>query len=116
MTVRFTPTSVAATRRALERVMLEIVAVAPTASVAGGKIVATDMAAQAPHDTGALASSIVVESDGATAHVGPTVPYARFVQYGTQFMVAQPFATQAAEDVKSKVVTTIAAYLKAVIH
>ncbi len=116
MTLRFTPSSVAATKRALERVMIEVTLAAPTASVAAGKVLATDMAAKAPVDTGALASSIVVESEGETAHVGSTLPYARFVQYGTRYMAAQPFESEAANDVQSRIVTTIAALLKAVIH
>ncbi len=116
MPLHFTPSSVAATRRALERVMIEVTVAAPTASVAAGKVLAQDMAAKAPVDTGALANSIVVESEGETAHVGSTLPYARFVQYGTRYMAAQPFESEAANDVQSRIVTTIAAYLKAVIH
>ncbi len=116
MSLRFTPQSLAATRRALTRVMLEVTAVAPAASEAGGKVLAADMAAKAPRDTGALASSIVVQSEGETAHVGPTVPYARFVQFGTRYMAAQPFEEEAANDVQARIVTEIAVLLKAIIH
>jgi HK97 gp10 family phage protein len=116
MSVRFTPSSVAATKRALERVRLELLAAAPVAAEAGGRVLAADMAAKAPRDTGALAASIVVETEGETAHVGSTLPYARFVQFGTQYMAAQPFETEAADSVRGRIVTTIAAFLRAAIH
>jgi HK97 gp10 family phage protein len=116
MSIRFTPASVARTKTALERVRLELMAIAPVAAEAGGRVLAADMAAKAPRDTGALAASIIVEIEGETAHVGSTLPYARFVQYGTRYMAAQPFETEAATEVQARIVTTIAALLKAVIH
>jgi phage gpG-like protein len=101
------------TKRALERVRLEIAAAAPTASKAGGAVLARNM--QPPRDTGTLAARIAVVSDGETAHVGSTVPYDRFVQFGTRNMAAQPYGQQAASDT-SGIVSAIAAVLKTAIR
>ena len=89
-------------------------AAAPAASRAGGEVLARDMAARAPRRTGKLASSIVVQSDGDTAHVGSTVPYDRFVQYGTRYVSAQPFETDAADE-PGGIAAAVAAILKAAI-
>lgn len=105
----------AQTRAALERIRLEIEAASPAAAKAGATVLGRDMIARAPRNTGRLASSIRVESDGKTAHVGATVPYARFVEFGTRYMPAQPFEEDAANN-KGGIVAAIAAVLKAVIH
>lgn len=108
------------TKAALERVRLEIAAASPVATKAGGEIVARDMVARAPRDTGALASSIAVnvvpEADGATASVGPSVPYARFTEFGTVYVTAQHFTAEAAEGSESGIVTAMASIYKAAIH
>lgn len=48
-----------------------------------------------PVDTGRLRSSITHELDtdarGLVAFVGTNVEYARFVEFGTRFMAAQPY-------------------------
>jgi hypothetical protein len=43
-----------------------------------------------PVDTGALASSLRVESEGTTARIVSDVPYAKYVFYGTRHMEASP--------------------------
>jgi HK97 gp10 family phage protein len=105
---------IAKTKAALEKVSLEIRAAAPASAKAGGEVLAHDMAARAPRRTGRLAASIVAESDGDTTHVGATVPYARFVEFGTVYMAAQSFETDAAEQPGS-VAAAVAAILKAAI-
>jgi len=58
---------------------------------AGAQVVANDMRQRAPVDTGALRNSIKVSSAEEGAKVTAAVPYARFVQFGTRYMEAQPF-------------------------
>jgi hypothetical protein len=43
-----------------------------------------------PVDTGALASSLYVKSEGTTARIVSDVPYAKYVFYGTRHMEANP--------------------------
>jgi HK97 gp10 family phage protein len=109
-----------ATKAALAKVKAEIELAAPEATKAGGEIVARAMVASAPRDTGRLASSIrVVETssfgDGATSKVGSDVPYARFVEFGTVFMAAQPFAEDAGDSSTSALVTAMASIYRAAI-
>jgi HK97 gp10 family phage protein len=84
----------------------------PIAAKAGGEAVAADMRAHAPTDTGAMAGSIIVQVDGDTAHVGPTVPYARFVNFGTRYMSAQPFASESADESEGPIEAAMAAIFK----
>lgn len=56
------------------------------------------MRARAPRDTGQLAASIGADVDGLAADVGPTVPYAPFVEYGTSRQAPQPFAGQSLDE------------------
>lgn len=107
MSVRGIPQAIAA----FERRKLQAKVAEPVAAQAGGRVVQADMVARAPRDTGALAASIVVEMEGDTAHVGPTVPYARFVEFGTRYMEGQPFVSEAAED-ESPIVAAMAAIFK----
>jgi HK97 gp10 family phage protein len=107
-------------KAALEKVKLEIEFAAPKATQAGGEIVAKAMASRAPRRTGRLASSIrVLEvasfGEGAVARVGSDVPYARFVEFGTVNMAAQPFEEDAADSTSSAVVAAMAAVFKAAI-
>ena len=54
--------------------------------------------------TGATKHSIGLEikDDGFTAEVGATKEYAPYLEYGTRFMDAQPFAKPAYEEQKEK--------------
>lgn len=108
MTVLGLPQALAA----LERRKIQATIAEPLAAKAGGEVVALDMKAHAPRRTGAMAGSIVVEVEGDTAHVGPTVPYARFVNFGTRYMSAQPFATDAADESEGPIETAMAAIFK----
>jgi HK97 gp10 family phage protein len=107
-------------KAALAKAAAEIEAASPTAVKAGGEVVARAMVDRAPRDTGRLASSIrVVETssfgDGATSKVGSDVPYARFVEFGTTFMAAQPFEEEAGNESTSALVTAMASIYRAAI-
>lgn len=82
---------------ALERRKVQAKLAEPIAAKAGGEVVAAVERVRAPRRTGRLASSVVVEMEGDTAHVGSTVDYDRFVQRGTRYMAAQPYGEEAAE-------------------
>lgn len=71
---------------------------------AGAQVVAADMRNRAPVDTGALRNSITVSSAEEGAQVSATVPYARFVQFGTRYMEAQPFIS---DEVQSPVLSVM---------
>lgn len=89
------------TKRALERVKLEIEAAAPAATKAGGEVVARVMQSNAPRNTGATAGSIAVSTDslggGAVAHAGPATAYARFRNFGTVFVSALHWIERSAD-------------------
>lgn len=74
------------------------------AEQAGARVVAADMKARAPVDTGALRNSITVSSAEEGAQVAVMVPYARFVQFGTRYMEAQPFTS---DEVNSPVLSAM---------
>lgn len=73
--------------------------------------------AKAPVDTGALRNSIYTECGGqksgtpgdnpfpspkgSDAHVGPSVEYGLFVEFGTRHMGAQPFLVPAVREVEN---------------
>jgi HK97 gp10 family phage protein len=101
---------------AFERFAIEVEAASATATQAGGHVVAAVMRAQAPKDTGRLAASIQVRRDGDDAIVGADVPYDRFVQKGTIYMDAQPYAEQAGEKASSAAMAAVAAVFKAVMR
>ncbi len=104
------------TLAAFERVALEAEAAKATAALAGAKVVQMAMIADAPKLTGRLASSIRVRRDGDDAMVGADVAYDRFVQRGTRYMQAQPYAEQAAEQMHQAVAAVMAAVFKAAIR
>lgn len=104
------------TKAALARVNAELLAASPAASRAGGEVLARAMMAKAPRNTGRMASGITVSIEGATAKVGSDVPYARFVEFGTRYMGAQPFEQGAADETTGGIVSAIAAVLRAAIH
>jgi HK97 gp10 family phage protein len=107
------------TKAALARVKAEIEAASPAATRAGGEIVARAMISRAPRDTGRLASSIGVDTssfgDGAVSKVGADVPYARFVEFGTTFMAAQPFEEEAGNESTSALVTAMVSIYRSVL-
>lgn len=90
---------IARTKAALEKARIEVELAAGPAARAGGEVVAREMVARAPRDTGRLVSLIDVDDSGigagATARVGSSAPYDRFVQRGTVYMGAQPYGEQA---------------------
>ena len=63
---------------------------------AGGLIANSEMKQRTPVDTGQLRGSITTEtgSDGGQVYsdTGPTASYAEFVEFGTVYQVAQPYA------------------------
>lgn len=91
---------IAKTRAALEAAMLQAKAAERPAVEAGGQVVAREMIARAPRDTGRLVSLIDIDDsglgDGTTARVGSSAEYDRFVQFGTVHMSANPYGQQAA--------------------
>jgi HK97 gp10 family phage protein len=74
------------------------------AEEAGARVVAADMRNRAPVDTGALRNSITVSAAEEGAQVSVQVPYARFVQFGTRYMEAQPFIS---DEVQSPVLSVM---------
>jgi HK97 gp10 family phage protein len=104
------------TLAAFVRLGLETEAAASVATRAGGAVVAEVMRANAPKDTGRLAASIGVRRDGDDAIVGADVPYDRFVQKGTIFMDAQPYAEQAGDKASTAAMAAVAAVFKAVLR
>lgn len=73
-----------------------------------GQEVEKDAKSLAPVDTGALRDSISTNAEGdgrfalMTVEVGPTVDYARLVEYGTSDTSPQPFMRPAFEKATSK--------------
>ncbi|MGH7206839.1 MAG: HK97-gp10 family putative phage morphogenesis protein, partial [Nitrospiraceae bacterium] len=107
---------IAQTKAAFAKARAEMEAAAPAASKAAGEVLARTMISRAPRATGATASSIRVDTDGETAHVGPTMAYARFPEFGTVFISGQHYMTQAADDSQGAIVASIAAILKAALR
>ena len=91
---------IAETKAALAKASAQAEVAAGPATKAGGEIVARQMIARAPRDTGRLISLISTDESalgqGATTKVGSNVPYDRFVQRGTIYMRAQPYGEEAA--------------------
>ena len=56
------------------------------------------------YQTGQTKRSIGLEikDDGLTAEVGPTTDYAPYVEYGTRYMVSQPFVRPARDEQAQK--------------
>jgi HK97 gp10 family phage protein len=66
--------------------------------------IASSAAAQAPRRTGAMASSIKTSGEAVTV----SVPYARFQEFGTSRMAANPFLGPALEQEQESAVDDIA--------
>jgi HK97 gp10 family phage protein len=108
MTVRGVPEALAA----LERRKIAAEIAEPIAAKAGGEVVAANMKAHAPRDTGTMANSIIVQVVRTRSHAGPTVPYARFVNFGTRYISAQPFVSEAADESEGPIEAAMAAIFK----
>lgn len=68
---------------------------------------------RAPVRTGALRNSITVDFYGAlSAQIGPHMPYAPFVEFGTRKMTARPFLFPAFEDERPKLEQGLAEAVK----
>jgi HK97 gp10 family phage protein len=106
----------AQTMAAFERIALEAKAATPVATQAAGQIVAAKMRANVPKRTGRLAASIGVRRDGDDAIVGADVAYDRFVQKGTRYMDAQPYAEEASDETRGAVEALMAAVFKATLR
>lgn len=65
------------------------------AAAATSRVVATAGRYNAPRRTGVLAASVRAMPEGGTGAVGTSVRYAPFVHYGTRYMRARPFLTNA---------------------
>ncbi len=100
------------TLAAFERLVIEAEAAKAPATLASAEIVKAAMVADAPKDTGRLASSIQIRRDGDDAIVAADVPYDRFVQRGTRYMRAQPYAKEAEEQTHAEVEAVMAAVFK----
>lgn len=48
-----------------------------------------------------------IKDGGMTADVGPTTDYAEYLEYGTRFMEAQPFATPAFDEQKDQFISDL---------
>jgi hypothetical protein len=111
---------IARTKAALERVRVQAELAAGPAASSGGESVQREMASRAPHDTGRLISLLEVDESsigsGATAKVGSTAPYDRFVQSGTRYMAPQRYGEQAATAAAPAVVVGMAAIFKAAVE
>lgn len=101
---------------AFARLQIEAHAGEEVAERAGAAIVAADARRRAPVDTGALAASIRTEEIGGSSAVVATVPYARFVEYGTRYMPAQSFMRESAGAVGDQVLSAMAALFKRILR
>ena len=79
----------------------------------GAQVVANDMRTRAPVDTGALRNSITVSQAEEGAQVSASIPYARFVQFGTRYMEAQPFIS---DEVNSPVLSAMTKVFQGVLR
>lgn len=102
---------VAATQAALRRFPREVKADLPRAVKEAAEPVRARAQTLAPWRTGALAGSIRIVGSG-TAKVavragGPSTFYARFQEYGTKYMQANPYLRPAVEEKGESVVKKI---------
>lgn len=79
------------------------------AGAKAGQAVKQRAASNAPVDSGHLARSIRADWTGTTVDVAASAPYARFVEYGTIYVTAQPFMRPALEAAQSEIVAAYAA-------
>lgn len=68
------------------------------AAASSSQVVAASGGAKAPRRTGTLAMSVHAMPQGGTAAAGTTVRYAPYVHWGTRYMRARPFLTDAARQ------------------
>jgi HK97 gp10 family phage protein len=82
------------------------------AAAAGAEVVARAFAEHAPRDTGATAESARVEKEGDAAYAGVSTDYARFTEYGTEYVTAQHWARQAYETSKEGAIGAFALVIR----
>jgi HK97 gp10 family phage protein len=98
----------------------------PAVALAGAAIVEAEIAARAPHRTGALIASLDEQADSRRNSAGAVVQvedsaqggvehYAIFQEYGTSKMPAHPFFRPGVEAAKPKVAAAMSAELQKVI-
>lgn len=104
-------------KRKLRQIERDVNRASPKAVAAGGGAFLQMARLKAPKRTGRLAAGIRIDVedqlDGAVAHVGTDVPYDRFVQLGTRYMDAQPYAEDAAEASEGGITAAMAVVYKA---
>lgn len=83
----------------LERVQRELDSLEDVHARAAGVI---GTAARPPVRTGRLAASRSIDTRADVAVLSWDAPYAGFVHYGTRYMPARPFATDAADQVDGR--------------
>lgn len=71
---------------------------------------------QAPRATGELAGSVTVQQTGERAIVTATARHARFVEFGTSRMSAQPYLEPAAEMGRAAAIAAAAVIFKAALR
>jgi HK97 gp10 family phage protein len=97
-------------RAHLMRIRLEAIAAEPAAENAMARVVAGRARNFAPRRTGKLVASIRAEGSQAKADIS----YARFQEFGTQFVTAQHFLKRAAEAHKEIAAATIPVFRAAI--
>lgn len=91
-------TGIAALRRDLDRLPVQVQAGIKTASTDTAEEIKDDARSNAPVDTGDLKAAITVRSTPTGAEVGvfdPDVDYGPYLEFGTSHMPARPFMTSA---------------------
>jgi HK97 gp10 family phage protein len=73
------------------------------AGTAAGAVIVKGAGARTPRRTGRLAASARIATDAQTLTVSWGAPYAAYVNFGTRYMRARPFATDALEDAEAQV-------------
>jgi hypothetical protein len=107
---------IAETKAALLALEARLLAAAPIASRSAAEAFGEGMAAAAPRNTGATAASITVASEGATAHVGPTTPWARFTEYGTVYITAMAWMERGVDQMRSPALQKMEEVFRAAVH
>jgi len=101
---------------AFARLVVEAEAGEKIAEVAGAKVIAKDMQARSPVDTGKMRSSIHVELTKSGAKAVVSVPYARFVEFGTVYQNPQPFVAESADEAEGPVLSSMVAVFKRILR
>jgi HK97 gp10 family phage protein len=73
------------------------------AGTAAGAVIVKTAAARTPRRTGRLAASAHITAEADVVRIAWGEPYGVFVNFGTRYMRARPFATDALEDAEAQV-------------